>query len=257
MLRLTTAIPIACYALLLCAPATEAQSAHATNQRELSISAGLAFSDRVDEVVSPSRFAGAGLDAGIGYASLGGKAAILVSLRGGTRALSASGAQRSGEQLTDGELHVSVFPVRGTSALGTRVMLGIDLQASAAVISHHYMDPEERTMSYVFGTMTLGPAIMLEHSLGAGTATVQLAVPVVGVVAQPYSAVWSSRPPLDLHVATLGSLRSAAAAVAYRSPARYGVALLSEYRLSVMRYEHVLPVRGLSHSVAIGVARPL
>jgi hypothetical protein len=35
------------------------------------------------------------------------------------------------------------------------------------------------------------------------------------------------------------------------------VALLYEYRVSVMRYEDVLAVRGLSHSVAIGIARPL
>lgn len=256
-MRLTTALPIACCVLSLYPPATEAQSAHVTTQRELSISADLTLSDRVDQVVSPSRFAGAGLDAGIGYASLGGKATLLVSLRGGTRALTASGAQRSGERLTDGDLHVSVFPTHGTSAFGTRVMLGIDLQSTAAVIAHRYMDPDERTMSYVFGTMTLGPAMLLEHPLGDGSATVQLSVPVVGAVAQPYSAVWTNRPPLDLHFATLASLRSASAAVAYRSPVHYGVALLYEYRVSVMRYEDVLAVRGLSHSVAIGIARPL
>jgi hypothetical protein len=136
-------------------------------------------------------------------------------------------------------------------------MLGIDLQATAAVIAHSYMDPDTRKMSYVFGTMTLGPALLLERALGEGSATVQLSVPVVGVVAQPYSAVWTSRPPLDLHFATLASLRSASATVAYRSPVHYGVALLTEYRLNVMRYEHVLPVRGLSHSIAVGIARHL
>jgi hypothetical protein len=136
-------------------------------------------------------------------------------------------------------------------------MLGVDLQATAAVIVHNYVDPEARTMSYVFGTTTLGPAMLLQRPLGDGSATIQLSVPVVGVVAQPYSAVWTSRPPLDLHFATLASLRSASAAFAYRSPVHYGVRLLSEYRLGVMRYEDVLPVRGLSHSVAIGIARHL
>jgi hypothetical protein len=254
--RLTTALSYSCCAFL-CAAETEAQSAHVTTQRELSITAGLTRSDRLDKVVSPSRFAGAGIDVGLAYASLGNTATILVSLRGGARTLTAAGPQLSGERLTDGDFHISAFRARGTSVLGARLKLGIDLQATAAVIVHSYMDPEARTMSYVFGTTTLGPALLLERPLGDGSATVQLSVPVMGVVAQPYSAVWTSRPPLDLHFATIASLRSASASVAYSSPVHFGVCLVSEYRLGVMRYEDVLPVRGLSHSVAIGVARHL
>jgi hypothetical protein len=255
MMRVTTAFSLACCALP-CACACAAQSLASTTQRVLSISAGVTHSDRVDQVVSPSRFAGVGLDAGVGFTSLGSKAILRMSVRGGTRTLTSS-AQGSTERVTDADLHLTAFAARGVRLLGARIALGVDAQATTAVIAHRYLDPEVRTMSYVFSTMTLGPAVLVERTVGDGAVTVQLSFPVAGVVAQPYSAVWSERSPLDVSFATVTSLRSASAAVAYRSPTHQGVALLYEYRLGAMRYEHDLPVRGLSHSAAIGLARQL
>jgi hypothetical protein len=238
-------------------PPSEAQSTRDATLRELQFTGGITHSDRIDGVVSPSRFSGAGLDAGVGYVSLGSTMTFVMKANVGTRTLSSSGVQGSDERVKDGEIHLMALTAPAARAIGTRVSLGVDLQTSAALIAHRYVDPNARTMSYVFGTMTLGPAMFVEHAVGDGSATAQLSVPVVGIVAQPYSAIWSERSPLDLCFATLNSLRSVSAAAAYKSASHLGVSMLYEYRISVMHYEHVLPVRGLSQSVSAGFARRL
>jgi len=256
MVRLTTALSIACCVVLRVLP-SGAQSSRDGTLRELHVTGGLTHSDRIDVVVSPSRFSGEGLDAGVGYISLGNTMSLVVTAKAGTRTLVSSGVQQSDERVTDGEFELMALTAPASRALGMRVALGVALQTSAAVIAHRYIDPSARTMSYVFGTMTLGPAVLVEHALGDGSASAQLSVPVAGIVAQPYSAIWSERSPLDLCFATLNTLRSVSAVAAYKSANHHGVSMLYEYRVGVMHYEDVLPVRRLSQSVSAGFARRL
>jgi hypothetical protein len=255
MVRLTTALSLACCVLRV--STSQAQASREVSQRDLHVTAGITLSDRIDRVVSPSRFSGAGLDAAVGYVGVGRTMTFIVSARGGARTLASSGAQQSDERVTEGDVHLIALTALAPHALGTSVAFGVDMQTTAALIAHRYMDPTARTMSYVFGSMMVGPAVLIERRVGDGSATAQLSVPVAGIVAQPYSAVWSERSPLALRLATLNSLQSASAVATYQSAARHGVSMLYEYRVGVMRYEHVLPVRGLSQSVSAGIARRL
>jgi hypothetical protein len=255
-MRVTTALSLACSALLRAA-VCEAQSPQVAPRHELSISAGLGHSDRLDQVVSPSRFAGPSVNGTIAYAGLFRGARLRVGASGAAGTFSASAEQRSDERVTEGTLHLSMFPATGIRVLGAAVSAGLDVQAATSLIAHRFTDPDVRTMSYVFGTLTIGPSLLVERSIGAGTVVMQLSVPVAGIVAQPYSAWWSARTPLEIHFATIASLRSAQGQFTYQSAPHRGLSLLYQYGLTMMRYEHVLPVRGLSHSVAIGVARQL
>jgi len=169
--------------------------------------------------------------------------------------LTGPSTQRSDERVTDGDIHLSLFPATGARALGGRVSLGLDAQTTASVIAHHYPDPAAKTESYVFGTLTLGPSLLFERPVGEGSVSAQLSVPVAGFVVQPYSALRNARPPLDFRGATLASLQSASGLFSYQTSQRRGMSMLYQYGLSMTRYEHALPVRGLSHSMTIGVGR--
>jgi hypothetical protein len=252
-MRSTALLLAAC--ALFCAGLCEAQSSTVTTPRhELSIGGGISHADRLDEVVSPSRFSGVSLTGRIGYDGLVKGARLRADLRGGSGMLGAPATQRSDERVSDGDFHLSVFPGTGARALGGRVSLGLDIETAASLIAHQYTDPSAKRETYVFGTLTVGPSLLLERPVGEGSVSAQLSVPIAGIVEQPYSALRGTRSALDFHGATLASLRSASGLFAYKSPQRGGMSMLYQYGLNMMRYEHALPVRGLSHSMTIGIA---
>jgi len=249
----STALLLATFALA-CAGLCEAQSSTDSQRHELSVGGGVSRDDRFDQVVSPSRFSGVSVTGRIGYDGFVKGARVRADLHGGSGLLSAPAPQRSDERVSDGDFHLSLFPGAGTRAFGGRLSLGLDVATAASLIAHQFSDPAAKKESYLFGTMTVGPSLLLERPLGEGSLSAQLSVPVAGVVLQPYSAVRGTRSPLDFHSATLASLRSATGLFAYRSPQRAGMSMLYQYGLSMMRYDNALPVRGLSHSMTIGVA---
>jgi hypothetical protein len=252
MMRSTALLLATC--ALACAGLCEAQSSTVTPRHELSIGGGVSRGDRFDEVVSPSRFSGVSVNGRIAYDGVVKGARLRADLRGGSGMFSAPATQRSDERVSDGDLHLSLFPGTGARAFGGRVSLGLDVETAASLIAHQYSDPNAKRESYVFGTLTVGPSLLLERPVGEGSVSAQLSVPVAGIVEQPYSALRGTRSPLDFHGATIASLRSASGLFAYKSPQRGGMSMIYQYGFSMLHYENALPVRGLTHAMTIGVA---
>ena len=256
-MRPTIALAIACCTSFVVRPA-HAQAPQSTPAspvtHRITFTAGVAQSARSDEVVSPDRFAGHGVDLSFGYQHDSPRATFITSVDGGLRALGATGSAPR-ENAAQAALHVTALTPQGAPSATSRVSFGADLQASGVLISHDYLGPEARTSSFAFGTATIGPALYATRTFSAGTAALWFAVPVAGIVAQPYAELRAVNPAPEFHAATIGALRAGAATLSFeprmRAGSRFG--LRYEYRAELLRYNRVLDVRELTQSLSIGL----
>lgn len=234
-----------------------AQSSTANASNELEMSAGITHGARLDRAASATRFAGEGFEFGLRHSATGKRATISTSLRGGVRSLAAAGVTPARARATEssGELALSLFPASRAAALGP-ITFGLTLRAAGTVVGHHLTEPTTRTLNYAFGTSTVGPALRTEHAFGAGKATVQLDVPLAGVVVQSYSAVGPLTGLANMSTSwtTLSSLRSAGLTLSYEPVTRRRWGLVYQYRLQGSSYDATQPVRSVTHGLSIGVA---
>jgi hypothetical protein len=261
MMRLPIAPLFACLALsgvrllpaqdTTAAPSSSSSSSSST-RHELSINIGGARNDRLDQVVSPSRFAGDGFDLGIRHIGVLHGLTVMTTLNGGARWLASSTSKTSAERVFDGDLGLTAFPGRPLTLWGSSLSFGVALHANTAVLDHQYTDASAQNMSYMFGAATIGPAMLWTKRLGVGTGALQLGVPLVGLVAQPYSAVRLGQFNPAFHWATLTSLSGASAAASYTLPITSRLGMRYEYDLGLTRYDGVLPVRVLNQSLSVG-----
>lgn len=254
MLRPTIALTIACCSLF------SVRAVHAraplVPPHALSLTVGVAQSARFDEAVSPDIFAGRGPELSLTYWSRGSHADLMTSFRAGTHALDATSGVTPREQTTQAALHFGAFVPHARTSSNDGPSFGVDVQTSAALIAHDYSGPDAKTSSFAFGTATLGPAMFWARKIGPGVGALWLAVPLAGVVVQPYADLRDVSPLPGLQWTTAAQLHAASATLSYEP--RYGafgnrVGLRYEYRAEMLRYDRVLPVREFTQSVSIGV----
>ena len=104
----------------------------------------------------------------------------------------------------------------------------------------------------MFGVVGVGPAARWTTAPTGGV-SVDVAMPVIGMVVHPYSALRVGRPFFEPRAFTPLNLRAPRLAVAYEAPAAGRAAPFVEYDASAMRYDGALPVRSLAQSVRVGV----
>ncbi|HEU4995528.1 MAG TPA: hypothetical protein VFT29_11950 [Gemmatimonadaceae bacterium] len=219
------------------------------------MSAGITHGARLDRAASATRFAGDGFELGLRHAAIGKRATISTSLRGGVRSLAAAGVTAGRTRATEssGELALSLFPASGTT-LGP-ITFGLTMRAAGTVVGHHLTEPTTRTLSYAFGTATVGPSVRMNRAIGGGKATAQLDVPLAGVVVQSYSAVRSitGLANVDTRWTTLGALRAGGLSLSYEPASRGRWGIVYQYRLQGAAYDATQPVRSLTHALSIGI----
>jgi hypothetical protein len=238
------------------AHAVEAQElARAT---ELRITAGVAMHDRRDLSASPMRFDGRGSDFDIEVTSRANRTRLDVTASGGVRALRASSTVSTAtERVTQGDLSLSALRTVAQRASGATMWLGAALSGSAMLARHAYSDPSHRSSDFVFGLVAVGPAASARATVLGGALEAGLSVPLAGVVDHAYSVVNERDAGTNRRIASPARLRAATASMSFASPASHRVGVAYLYRLALLRYDDVQPIRAMTQSFSIGVVARL
>ncbi|MEP6730349.1 MAG: hypothetical protein ABJE10_06915 [bacterium] len=222
---------------------------------ELSISAGVAQSERRDLAASPLNFGGRGGDLLLGYARERGRTLLQLSLGGGLRTLASStSAVASTERLTETELHAAALRhVDGRAGNADGLSIGASFDANVTFTAHSYRDASQRVSEFVLGVATLGPVANWKRTIGSGALSAQLGVPIAGFVQHSYSPLNAQYALTNSRLVTIGALRGSSGALSYASfnSARFSPVYL--YRFAVMRYDDVQQVRALTQSLSVGM----
>jgi hypothetical protein len=254
MLRRTAIVMIGCWTAFA-SRAAHAQSAvfpaPSASSRELTIAGGVTHAARSDQVVSPSIFGGLGVDGLVrARVPLFGLDAT-TSLTGGIRSLSSSASTH--ENLYEGQLRFDLMQREAAQHSVFRPALGIGTQFDLAVTDHHYGNEAFGQKAFVYGMAAIGPVARWDAPLGNGHASLQLGLPVAGVVIHPYSAIRAGHPLWEPKNVTLAGLQAPELGITYTKPLDNRVSLFTGYRAKMTRYDGELPVRGFNQSLLFGI----
>ncbi len=232
-----------------------AQVDPAPSRSEIAVAVGVAQTNQFDATASPLQFGGHGLDFRSRYARTAGRWAFTAGFDGGLRSLTPDRSLTLGdERITQGEFRLDLQRALGASRTPA-FSVGLALSTDVGVTAHHYDDPGQSVSNFVMGAITLGPSVGWRHAIGGGLARVNLSVPLVGIVDHPYTDVRAATSNFDMHVVNASTLRGLSADLSY-SPAalrRFGIEY--GYRLRLLNYADVQPLRSMSQSLTIGVVR--
>ncbi len=224
----------------------------------MSLLAGMSSAARFDATASPRTFAGLGSDGLLTWRQTprSNGMEFTVALGGSAQRFRAEGGRSSGsatEQLVTGELRGAALRSLIRSGDASMLSLGASLDGMFARTRHSYDDPSDRTADFIFASATLGPALASERSVGRGTARIDLASPLIGVVDHPFSDTRSGEPALRVRVAGVAMLHGINGGFTYApAPGRH-IGLVYMYRFSLLAYEDVQPMRSASQSLSMGI----
>ena len=242
--------------IAILAPRGSAQSSPPPTDTRLSLSAGFAWDDRRDDTASPLRFGGRGWSAALGYDRLVMNYSTLGWLDGGEQSLT-SGATQSTERLSSGALDVMLLRHVGAPASSRRIDLGLDVRTSLAITSHRYADPSLPSTTFAFGLFALGPAASVRQEIGGGVARASVSTPAIAWVDHPYSEIRSATSRVQMRFASITRLRAVDVGFSYAGNERRRIGVTYAYRLGVLRYDDVQPVRSITQTLSIGVTARL
>ncbi len=251
MLRRTT-IPTIAWSVALGTAVLPAlsQAQFVAPERSFTFSFGVARNDRIDRTVSPAAFGGLGLGGDASFATplfaLDARATL-----GGGISLLHSAAGLTNERLFDADVRLDLLQRYKPEWSAFRPALGIGALVDASVTEHRYTDVASGRKAFVFGLASLGPTARWT----AGAASVDLHVPVVGMVLHPYSAVRVERPFFDPQAVSIATLQAPSLGISYTTRPGRGLGVTYEYRAKLLRYDGVLGVRELSQTFRIGITR--
>lgn len=252
MLRRTSIVMIGTLAVFT---AHSARAQAGVSPRELTLAVGMAQSQRVDEVISPSIYDGSGVDALVRYRRPLFGADIVSSFRGGWRHLSTDATTKTHELAMDGELRFDVMQTERAEHSVFRPVFGLGTQLTSTVTDHHYSNSIGGEKAFVFGVAAIGPIARWDAALRGGRVGFQLGAPLTGIVVHPYSAIRAGRSMFEPHAFTPATLRSPDVSLSYATAPRDGLAWFGEYRANATRYDSVLGVRGFSQMLYVGFVR--
>jgi hypothetical protein len=253
MLRRTAIVMIGCWTALAsrAAQAQSAVSPPALTPREFTIAGGLARADRIDRVVSPSLFGGLGVDGLVrARAPLFGLDAT-TSLSAGIRSLTSAASTH--ESLYEGQLRFDLLQRASAQHSIFRPALGVGTQLDVAVTDHRYGSEAFGQKAFIYGLAAIGPIARWDAAVAGGQASLQLGVPLAGVVIHPYSAIRAGHPLWEPKGMTIADLQAPQLGISYARRIDNGVSLFTGYRANMTRAGGELPLRGFSQSFLFGV----
>jgi len=257
--------PVVCCSLLLAvAPASvQAQAGPCERGTALTLYAGLAQSDHVDATASPFQFRGRGLDRSVGLSHSMGRWCFVAGARYDSKTMSpVQGVSGVGlERLHEGDAGVTLTRIvaGGRDENGGSLAIGAALRGAVEITDHSYVDPVEVTSEFRFDALSLGPAVQWREPLGSrfGAAVLEVSSAAVGLADHPYGAVWTHDASPELHVVSVGTLRTLTGSLSYSSAPWRGLRLTARYGVDGTRYDDVHPLRSLTQALSFGLVLPL
>ena len=233
--------------------AASSAAAQSSTGNETSISLGAGHTSRLDRAASPVRFEGSGLELNVQRRTplLGTDARFAV--KGGWYGLSSAASPESRENLFSAGFRLDLAEPRGSRGLRPQLGIATDLQANVAV--HRYARVSAAEKAFVFGTATIGPTAAWQRSIGGGEASLQVGLPLAGLVVRPYSAMRAGQPLSGARWVTIGSLRAPTLGASFTTSERSRFPLTFSYNLGMTRFEDPMPVRALTHSLTVKIGR--
>jgi hypothetical protein len=226
-------------------------------ERHLALAAGPLFISQRDEIASPLRYGGVAPFAEVVYVTQTHRRSLALRFGAAIGTL--------GSALTDGNdvprqrtwrawIETEYAHALSTAQSPTRWFLGARAAVEGTVIQHFYADPGGHVAGYLFLSAVLGPVVAVQRPMGAhGTMAAQLCVPVVALIARPYSSVLEI-PGLGLHVrgATLNEFQAAQLRATYTIELQPGTGLIVGYRLAIESYRDAQSFRLASQGASVG-----
>ncbi len=223
-------------------------------RHDFAISAGIARTDQLDATASPLAFGGQGSELLARYARRSDRTLFSIAAGGGMRGLSSTRtAVGAGERLTAGDIAIGLERVVARTPGVSSFSLGAELSGAVNWTAHRYQDPTQAVSNFIIGTVTLGPAATMQRAFGGGVARIGVSVPLVGVVDHPYSDSRGSNAAIQPRFATASSLRGGTLTLAYAPAATRRIGLEYAYRIRVLDYADLQPMRTASQSLLVGI----
>jgi hypothetical protein len=242
------------------APAANAQGSVTSETlgggQAISVSVGVAEAGRIDETASPLRYSGHGADFSVGWTRVYAPFSVVASLEGGTRSLTPiDGADDSGEHITEGALDVALLRPINRSPIVGDFKAGIEITASATVNEQTYPAGDGFRADFLLAAASIGPAVAWAHALGGGQLSANVGVPLVAFVDHPFADIRGAHAPLVFHFASIESYRGFRGGLSYTHPVTRATGIVYAYRIRFLHFDDDQPVRAVTQSVSIGIAR--
>lgn len=254
----------ACLCLGLCFVVAQLASAQVDTVRvrrhELVFVAGVSDGQRFDATASPLQFGGRGSSAIVAYAGTYGRTSVSASIDGAERHLApitgvaSTGGATASERLDEADAQATLSRRWESDARHGTFSVGANVTTSLAVTHHTYSDPSKTASDFALGLATLGPAVGWSQSIGHGAAQVDVSTPLIGVIDHPYSDIRTDDGSVrTIRVANVGAIRGLSGAVTYAVSARDRVGVLCTYRVRLLHFADVQPLRSVSQTLGIGI----
>lgn len=236
-----------------------AQHDTVSSASRLVLSGGIDQDDRVDFTASPVRHDGRGFNLGLEYQTRMGPLSVDALLDGGGQHLSSLAAQpASTERLVQGAFALALErPINATRSASDGFAVGLAVDASVVVTTTGYTDPDATSSSYMLALATLGPSAAWTRAWSGSVVQFRLSTPVIGLVDHPYSDLKVPSAAVDFRAASIGSLRGLTGMVSYAPTDGRRFGLTWTYRVGLVRYDDVQPVRAVSQMLTVGLVTRL
>lgn len=240
--------------MMACICLALAQTARAqTTTRELSAMTALSHADRLDATASPVPYGGFGVGGALGFRSESPN--WLISLTaGGTNAhyTAQQSSVTAREHATNGRFSLEMMR---TARLWSKSALafGLAIDGRGEVLSHDYADPNHTSSDYVSAFATAGVAADWRQAIAGGKANLSLAVPVVGVVHQPYGDSRMEHASATLAAASIANLHGADFSARYETSSASKVGMVAEYRFGGFEYTGGWRMRSVTNTTSLGL----
>ena len=224
----------------------------------LRLDAGVSWTVRRDLSASPLAFGGLGADAAVTLERDLERTSLQLFLRDSERHMSSAATPPASERVMQtqagaGFLRRLNHPESGIGEL----RLGLMIESSLALTTHHYADPTHRVSSFVFHATTMGPVVAWRKAMLDGYLRAQLSTPIVGVVVHSYSVVNEEGDATTRRVVTPAALRELSGSVSFAPVTTRRLGVIYTYRIDASRYDDIQSVRSASQSVTIGAVLEL
>lgn len=224
-------------------------------RHEFLVAVSVSDGQRLDATASPLQFGGRGSGALVAYDVAYGRTSVGVSVDAAERHLAAiSGQATPSERLDEANAQATVTHRWESPARHGAFSLGADMTTSLTVTHHTYSDPAKTASDFGLGLATLGPIVGWSQSVGRGAARVEVTTPLIGIIDHPYSDIRTNDGSVRaVRVANVGAIRGLSGAVTYAVSSHDRVGLVCTYRVRLLHFADVQPLRSVSQTLGVGV----
>lgn len=220
----------------------------------LSIVAGFADSQHRDVSVSPLTFNGSGYNTSGNYEHFSAHSTFSVDATWDAQHFRPQDASiDANERVLQGSVRVASMRSIGDTRAWT-FSAGVSGAAWGIDNQHQYADPEGSRAGFFAAFATIGPALAVRRAIAGGAAQFAIDAPLFGFSDRSYS-VAADQSVFDLRRIGPREIGAWNGALTYAAPPVRDFGLVVAYRFSSLNYRDAQPLRTVSQSFSIGLAR--